>query len=88
MFHYVRRLDDFWAWNFERNGIFSVRSAYRMLVDTKRRRENWLEGNAGTSDFEAEVKAWTSMVGPSSKEGSQFLVEIGEALDSYGGCTA
>lgn len=57
----TRRVDDFWAWNFERNGTFMVRSAYRMLVDTKRWRENWLEGNAGTLDFEAEAKAWTSL---------------------------
>lgn len=55
---YTRQLDNFWAWNFERNGNFTVRSAYRMLADTKRR-ENWLEGNAGTSDFERESKAWT-----------------------------
>jgi hypothetical protein len=52
----TRRVDDFWVWNFEQNGIFTVRSAHRMLVDMKRRREDWLEGNAGSSDYEAEAK--------------------------------
>lgn len=57
----TRRMNDFWAWNFERNGNFTVRSAYRMLADTKRRREDWLEGNAGSSNYEAEAKSWTSL---------------------------
>lgn len=57
----TRCVDDFWAWSFEQNGIFTVRSAYHMLVDTKRRREDWLEGNAGSSDYETEAKAWTSL---------------------------
>ena len=33
------RFDDFLAWHFERSGVFSVRSAYRMLVNSKQRRE-------------------------------------------------
>lgn len=57
----TRLMSDFWAWNFERNGNFSVCSAYRMLVDTKRRWEDWLEGNVGSSDYEAEAKSWTSL---------------------------
>jgi len=28
----TRRYDDFWAWHYERTGLFTVRSAYRMLV--------------------------------------------------------
>ena len=35
----TRNFDDYWAWHFERNGIFSVRSAYIMLVATRQRRE-------------------------------------------------
>lgn len=57
----TRQMDDHWAWNFERNGVFSVRSAYRMLIDTKRRREDWLEGRSGSSDIEAEGKSWETL---------------------------
>ena len=39
-----RPMEDFWAWHYDRRGVFSVRSAYRMLVATKYRREAWLEG--------------------------------------------
>ena len=34
----TRWMDDFWAWNFEKKGISTVRSTYRMLVDTKMQR--------------------------------------------------
>lgn len=34
---------DQWAWQYEKSGVFLVRSAYRMLVDTKKIREDWLE---------------------------------------------
>ena len=45
-----QRLADVWAWHYEKKGLFSVRSAYRMLVETKKRREDWLEGKATISD--------------------------------------
>lgn len=32
------RMEDFWAWHYEKSGQFSVRSAYRMLIKTKQRR--------------------------------------------------
>lgn len=51
-------LEDFWGWNFERSRVFSVRSAYRMLVATKQRREAWLEGSAGSSSTNTEEKYW------------------------------
>jgi hypothetical protein len=38
------RQSDFWAWHYERSGVFTVRSAYLMLVEIKRRRENFFEG--------------------------------------------
>lgn len=43
----TRVISDFWSWNYEKNGLFLVRSAYKMLVYTKQRREAWLEGRAG-----------------------------------------
>ena len=39
----TRVAENFWAWHVERCGIFTVKSAYRMIIDTKRRREAWLE---------------------------------------------
>jgi hypothetical protein len=53
--------DDFWAWHGERTGVFSVRSAYRMLVNSRIRREAWLEGTASGSDHKQEEKNWTAM---------------------------
>lgn len=51
---------DFWAWNFEKKGLFFVRSAYRMLVKTKADREAWLDGRASSSASN-EQKSWTSL---------------------------
>jgi ribonuclease HI len=57
----TRRLEDCWAWHFEKKGIFSVRSAYRMIQNTKRVREAWLEERASSSDHKREEGAWTSL---------------------------
>lgn len=55
--------DDCWAWQYERNGHFSVRSCYRMLKETKRRKEEWLEGTGGNSDSNAKKQQWCSLWG-------------------------
>lgn len=52
---------DFWDWHFERRGLFSVRSAYRVLTETKTRRENWLDGVPGPSSSAQTDKAWTNL---------------------------
>lgn len=46
----TRRQEDFWAWQMDRRGMFTVRSEYKMLVDTRDRREAWLEGVSTTLD--------------------------------------
>jgi hypothetical protein len=43
-----RRQNDFWAWHFEKKGIFSVRSCYRALAATKQEREAWLDDRPGS----------------------------------------
>ena len=58
---YTRNTRDFWSWNFERSGVFSVKSAYRMLVATRERREVWLEVTAGTSSSVAEEGPWKNL---------------------------
>jgi hypothetical protein len=50
---------DFWAWNFKRNGIFTVRSCYRILATTKRVHEDWLEERPASSND--EEKAWAKL---------------------------
>lgn len=45
----TRIQDDFWAWHFEKNGVSTIRSAYRLFVHTKSVREDWLEGLSGSS---------------------------------------
>ena len=54
----TRQIEDFWAWVHEKNGVFTVRLAYRMLVETKMRREAWLEGRGHSSDTSRDAKSW------------------------------
>jgi hypothetical protein len=66
----TRNIPDFWSWNFDKRGMFTVRSAYRMLVDIKTRREAWLEGRASSSDNSADSKSWTKLWKINSLEAS------------------
>lgn len=51
---------DFWAWSHERTGRFSVRPAYKMVINI---RENGANGNVGSTGAQGapEGKAWTSL---------------------------
>lgn len=57
----TRRQTDFWAWQFDRSGLFTVRSAYKMLVSTKFTREAWLDGRATGSNQKKAEKQWSSI---------------------------
>ena len=57
----TRVIDDFWAWEAERSGRFTVKSCYRMVMNKKIHRENWIEEHAGASDFTARGKAWNDL---------------------------
>ena len=57
----TRSQSDFWAWHYDKKGIFSVRAAYRMLSATKARCEAWLDATAGCSDTLGLQKSWTSL---------------------------
>ena len=57
----MRRQHDFWALHYEGRGFFSVRSAYRMLVNDKQRTRAWLEDRSGTSDTRATEKEWLAI---------------------------
>lgn len=54
----TRNVEDQWAWNFEKNGLFTVRSAYKMSVSTRTRREAWLDENARSSTLGHEESSW------------------------------
>jgi hypothetical protein len=57
----MRWQQDFWAWHYERRGSFSVRSAYKMLVDDRQRIRAWLEDRSSTSDARAAEKEWLAI---------------------------
>jgi hypothetical protein len=51
-------VNDFWALQFEKTGVFSVRFAYRVSVHTKRVRGDWLEGRQSGSLATTEQQLW------------------------------
>lgn len=55
------RQKDFWAQHFEKKGRFSVPSAYHMLVETKKRREDWLDRRPANLGVERTRKQWSSL---------------------------
>ena len=59
--HSTRCQDDFLAWRYEKKGVFSVRSANRMLVSNRERTAAWREGRPGKSDFKSEENEWTTL---------------------------
>ena len=52
---------DFWEWHYEKSGVFSVRPAYRMIVEMKYRRTNWLEGRSEASNVEELEGQWKKL---------------------------
>jgi hypothetical protein len=57
----TRTAEDFWAWQYEKAGVFSVKSAYHMVVNSRRRRGAWLENIATSSNHQQEEKDWASL---------------------------
>jgi hypothetical protein len=57
----TRRFDDIWAWHYDRQGAFSVRSAYRMLIYTRKKREAWLDGRSSSSSSQKTEREWSSL---------------------------
>ncbi|KAE8770061.1 hypothetical protein D1007_58250 [Hordeum vulgare] len=55
--------EDFYAWQYERSGVFSVRSCNRMVMATKARREGWLNGDTGSSHPTQEETNWKRLWG-------------------------
>ena len=57
----TRTQDDFWSWHYDKRGVFSVRSAYRMIAAVKAQREDWLDHRPGHSNIAADKKSWTHL---------------------------
>ena len=58
---YTRRQEDFWGWHYDCRGLFTVRSAYKMLISTRERREAWLQGGTTTSNMAKTEKEWSTL---------------------------
>jgi hypothetical protein len=57
----TRRQKDFWAWNCDNKGPFLVRSSYRMMINTKKNRENYYQGNDSSPYYVTEAKGWSTL---------------------------
>jgi hypothetical protein len=55
------RQADFWAWHYDRKGMFTVKSAYKLLVQTRENRYAWLDGTASSSNIKEEERSWTDL---------------------------
>ena len=53
--------DYYWAWHYEKSGVFSVRSTYRMLVRSWEMLAACAEGRLGRSNVGAQEKKWTEL---------------------------
>ena len=57
----TRNIPDFWCWHYDKHGSFTVKSAYKMLIATKQRREAWLDETSGSSSSNAVEKSWKTL---------------------------
>ena len=53
--------EEYWAWHYEKSRIFSVRSAYRLLVTSRESWAAWTEGRPSRSNVGAQEKEWTDL---------------------------
>jgi len=53
--------EDYWAWHYEKTGVFSVRSAYRLLVRSREPLAASVEVRPSQSNVSAEEKEWTEL---------------------------
>jgi len=57
----MRKQDGCWAWLHEKSGLFTVHSAYRMLIKTNKTREDYFESKTNCSDIERNQKEWNRL---------------------------
>jgi hypothetical protein len=57
----TRRQADIWAWHYDKCGIVSVRSTYRMVASLRESREAWLDETTSCSDHDRVHKSWSKL---------------------------
>ena len=57
----TRRQEDLWAWYFDKQGSFSVCSAYHMPVRRREKHDTAVRNIAGRSDHRTGLKEWMSL---------------------------
>jgi hypothetical protein len=57
----TQHLEDLWAWHYEKSGVLSARSVYRLLVDMKKRKEDWLDERSAGSNTARYGKLWKKL---------------------------
>ena len=80
----TRNIDDFWAWSGEKRGLFTVKSAYNMILQTKLSRENWIDENDGPSRADQEGNAWSGMWRTEIPSKVKFFVASSSVFDPNG----
>ncbi|PNT61483.1 hypothetical protein BRADI_5g15730v3 [Brachypodium distachyon] len=82
----TRRQDDVWAWHFEKNGVFMVRSAYRL---TRQPAPRWLPPPAGCTkiNVDAAVAKATNMGAVAAVARDEAGVYQGASTVTYPGIT-
>jgi hypothetical protein len=54
----IRKHEDCWIWRHKRNGLFTAHSAYMMLIETKKNRENCFESHDNCSYLQKNKNEW------------------------------
>ncbi|KAE8815560.1 hypothetical protein D1007_07028 [Hordeum vulgare] len=76
---------DFWAWHFKKHEQFSVRSAYRVIMEKKRNHEAWIDKVPQTSNREEEQAGGKEALGCAiAAETEDVCLETCKVVHSYG----
>ena len=57
----TRIQEDFWAWHYDKKGVFLGRSAYRMISAVKTQCDDWLDHRPGHSKIAADMNSWPQL---------------------------
>lgn len=55
-------VEDFLAWNFSKDGVFTVRSAYHLLMSLRKARTGWPEPSSSVNSHRSWLALWGTHV--------------------------